>query len=129
MVALGLPFFAVSTTAPLLQRWFSYTDHALARDPYFLYAASNVGSLLALLSYPLIVEPLLPMREQTLAWSAGYSLLVCLMVACGIVTWRTGPPGVKLPAGQLTLERSSSPAPSVSRRLTWLARSFVYPPA
>ncbi|HKS37979.1 MAG TPA: hypothetical protein VJW76_12355, partial [Verrucomicrobiae bacterium] len=53
----GLPFFIVATSAPLLQRWFSTTRHRAAGDPYFLYAASNAGSLLALMSYPVLVEP------------------------------------------------------------------------
>ena len=53
----GLPFAVVSTTAPLLQRWFSRTGHPAAGDPYFLYGASNLGSMLALLGYPLVVEP------------------------------------------------------------------------
>src|SRR5262245_46089462 len=60
-LGVGVPFFAVAATAPLLQRWFSRTDHPAAADPYFLYAASNAGSLLALLSYPLLVEPNLPL--------------------------------------------------------------------
>src|SRR5262249_19374997 len=56
-VAIGLPFFAVSTSAPLLQKWFADTKHPAARDPYFLYGASNLGSLLALIAYPVLVEP------------------------------------------------------------------------
>src|SRR4051794_15697534 len=55
--AIGIPFFPVSTTAPLLQKWFSETGHPASKDPYFLYAASNFGSLLALLGYPFVVEP------------------------------------------------------------------------
>src|SRR5262249_51252435 len=55
--SVGVPFFVVSTSAPLLQKWFSGTSHPAARDPYFLYAASNLGSLLGLLSYPTLIEP------------------------------------------------------------------------
>ena len=65
VVAVGAPFFAVSTTSPLLQRWFAASGHRRAADPYFLYAASNPGSLLALLSYPLWLEPNLSSRRQT----------------------------------------------------------------
>jgi hypothetical protein len=54
------PVFVLSTTAPLLQKWFSSLEHASARDPYFLYAASNVGSMLALLGYPVMIEPISP---------------------------------------------------------------------
>ncbi len=77
-VSIGLPFFAVATSAPLLQRWFASTRHASARDPYFLYAASNAGSLLALLSYPLLVEPYLPLASQSQAWALGYGALLLL---------------------------------------------------
>src|SRR6516225_10117611 len=57
LVSVGLPFFVVSATAPLLQRWFASTDHPAAKDPYFLYAASNLGSMLALFGYIVTVEP------------------------------------------------------------------------
>src|SRR5438128_6024897 len=57
-VSIGLPFFALAANSPLLQAWFARTDHPAAKDPYFLYAASNVGSFLALLAYPTIIEPL-----------------------------------------------------------------------
>lgn len=83
----GLPFFVVSTSAPLLQRWFSNTDHPSARDPYFLYGASNLGSMLALLLYPLAVEPLLGLEDQTWVWTAGYVLFAALVGACAFVVW------------------------------------------
>jgi hypothetical protein len=63
-VAVGLPFFVVSTTSPLIQHWFSRTGHPHARDPYFLYRASNLGSALGLLSYPALIEPHLGLRAQ-----------------------------------------------------------------
>ncbi len=56
-MAVGLPYFVVSSTAPLLQSWLAATDHPDAGDPYFLYRASNIGSVLGLLAYPLLVEP------------------------------------------------------------------------
>ena len=62
--SIGLPFFALAATAPILQRWFADTDHPSAKDPYFLYAASNLGSLLALVMYPVIIEPTLRLRMQ-----------------------------------------------------------------
>ena len=70
--SIGLPFFAVSATAPLLQKWFAHTDHAAAGDPYFLYGASNLGSLAALLAYPVLIEPTLGLKAQGSAWTAGY---------------------------------------------------------
>jgi len=93
-VAIGLPFFVLSTTAPLLQKWFSWTDHPSAHDPYFLYAASNAGSMLALLGYPLAIEPWLPLRgnqafTQTILWSVGYGVLVVLIAVCAWFVART----------------------------------------
>ena len=61
---IGLPFFVLSTSASVFQHWLSRTDHPSARDPYFLYSASNLGCLLALASYPTVVEPLLTLRDQ-----------------------------------------------------------------
>ncbi len=81
----GLPFFVVSSSAPLLQRWFSATDHKDAADPYFLYAASNVGSLVSLLGYPLLIERVSTLDQQASAWSAGYVALVGMFIVCGAV--------------------------------------------
>src|SRR5438552_9589821 len=72
-VAVGLPFAVVSASAPLLQKWFASTGHPAARDPDFLYAASNLGSMLALLGYPFVIEPRLHLRvaewsSQTRLW-------------------------------------------------------------
>lgn len=88
--AVALPFVAVSTSAPLLQRWFSATDHPAARDPYFLYAASNAGSFTGLLAYPFLVEPSWNMATQARAWTAGYVLLVGLVLACGVTAFARG---------------------------------------
>ncbi|MFL6227258.1 MAG: hypothetical protein ACJ741_00610, partial [Pyrinomonadaceae bacterium] len=84
----GLPFFAVSTLGPLLQSWFGATRHKSARDPYFLYAASNAGSLVALLSYPLVIEPALTLRRQSHVWSLAYAALALLVAACAALFWR-----------------------------------------
>ena len=84
----GLPVFAISATAPLLQRWFADLDHAAAGDPYFLYAASNAGSLLALLAYPLLVEPALPLDRQAALWSGGYGALALGLVLCAVACRR-----------------------------------------
>jgi len=87
----GLPFFVVSTSAPLLQKWFATTGHPAAKDPYFLYGASNLGSLLALLLYPVAVEPTLLLREQAWTWAIGYILLGAFVAACAFLVWRTAP--------------------------------------
>jgi hypothetical protein len=80
---IGLPYFVLSTTGPLLQRWFSQTHAGVS--PYRLYALSNVGSLLALLSYPFVVEPALSRHAQAWGWSAG---LLFFVVVCGLCAWR-----------------------------------------
>lgn len=123
-VAVGLPFFAVSATSPLLQRWFAATGHRQAADPYFLYAASNIGSMAALLAYPSLVEPHLRLAQQTRFWMWGYVLLVVLVVACAVALWRT--------RGELQPENknpnSKTPTPKsipVLQRLRWVFLAFV----
>jgi hypothetical protein len=86
----GLPFFVLSTSAPLLQRWFGHSSHPDASDPYFLYGASNLGSMTALLAYPLLIEPYLTLTQQRMAWAAGYGVFVCLTLACATVPWKVG---------------------------------------
>ena len=63
-LSVGLPFFALSAHGPLLQAWFARSGHARAADPYFLYAASNIGSFAALLGYPLLIEPFVGLSMQ-----------------------------------------------------------------
>ena len=86
--SIGLPFFALAANAPLLQAWFARVGHPSGRDPYFLYAASNVGSFLALVSYPFLVEPLTRLGEQTRAWSLGFYGLIFLIALCGAFLWQ-----------------------------------------
>ncbi len=90
LCAVGLPFFVVSTTSPLLQQWFSSTDHPSARDPYFLSTASNSGSMLALVGYPVLVEPFLPLRNQAFNWAIGYGLYILLTGTCAVLLWKSG---------------------------------------
>lgn len=95
-VSVGLPFFVVSATSPLVQAWFHRAgeraggqgDDAAAQDPYFLYAASNAGSMAGLLAYPLIVEPTLRLRQQATWWAAGYAVLAATILACALATAR-----------------------------------------
>lgn len=88
LIIVGLPFFVVSTTAPLLQKWFSATGHAAAKDPYFLYGASNLGSMLGLLAYPTIIEPNLVLRNQALLFTGGFALLAVTVYACIGLVWK-----------------------------------------
>jgi hypothetical protein len=90
-LSVGVPFLVVSTSAPLLQKWFASTDHPAAKDPYFLYGASNFGSMLALLGYPAVVEPWLSLVDQRLLWCVGYGLLAVLVGACAVGLWRSAP--------------------------------------
>src|SRR5437899_3197217 len=69
LVSVGLPFFILSSTAPLMQRWFAESAHKGASDPYFLYAAGNAGSLCGLLAYPVLLEPLLRLHTHSVLWS------------------------------------------------------------
>jgi hypothetical protein len=94
----GLPFFVVSTTAPLMQKWFADTGHPEGRDPYFLYAASNLGSMLTLFAYPVIVEPFQALMLQGVLWMFGYAALAGLTVFCGYMVLR-GPVALAEAAG------------------------------
>jgi hypothetical protein len=117
-VAVGIPFFVVSTSAPLLQRWFAHTKHPSAKDPYFLYAASNAGSLISLLGYPILVEPSLGLANQGWVWAAGFVLLFILTAACGkaMLTW----------AGDPTKQAATpEPEPTAARKLRWMLLAFV----
>lgn len=87
--AVGLPYLLLATNAPLMQAWFS--RRRPDQSPYPLYALSNAGSLLALVSYPFLIEPTLPVTTQARLWSLGYVVLVAL-VACGAVTSLFGRP-------------------------------------
>lgn len=89
VMSIGLPFFALAANNPLLQAWFVRTGHPGGADPYFLYASSNVGSFLALLSYPVLIEPFLTLRWQNWIWTSGYGLLILLIAACGALLWRS----------------------------------------
>ncbi len=83
----GLPFFALAANGPMLQRWLSGTRHRGARDPYFLYAASNGGSVLGLLAYPLLLEPALALRDQGRVWAVGYAVAGALAAASAAALW------------------------------------------
>lgn len=86
-VSVGLPFFVLASSTPVLQRWFGDSGHRQAADPYFLYAASNVGSLAGLMAYPFAMEPLLRLSEQTRVWRYGYFGFVAMTIACAALVW------------------------------------------
>ena len=114
----GAVVFAISATAPLLQSWFSDLDHEYAGDPYFLYASSNAGSLLALLSYPFLVEPTLPLHQQAALWSWGFVILVAgIMLSGGVVLFSSR-------TAKLIAPQWAAP-PSWRERLKWIVLAFV----
>lgn len=116
-ICLGLPFFVLSATAPLLQKWFSHTGHTDAIDPYFLYSASNVGSMIALLGYPVVIEPALGLAQQSMAWAGGYALLAVLIAICAANAWRWRDAGMVLPAPALDATASATHWP---QRMRWM---------
>ena len=121
-VTVGLPFFMVSTTGPLLQRWFSTTDHPSAKDPYFLYAASNAGSMVGLLAYPVLMEPFLGRTQQSWTWTGLYGMLAVLVVTCATIMLKHQA-AVQAPQAH---EPVAGPQPNLWRtRLTWLVLAFT----
>jgi hypothetical protein len=112
--SIGPLFFIVSAQAPLMQRW--YALETSRGDPYPLYAASNLGSFAGLLSYPLIVEPLMTLQQQSWLWTAIYALLVLLVALCALT----------VPAHAVEAQpEETSPAPTVRRVLHWIALAAV----
>src|SRR5882724_10058285 len=120
-VSIGLPFFALSANGPLLQAWFTHTDHPAAKNPYFLYAASNFGSFLALISYPIAIEPFIRLGDQTWAWSAGFVVLIALVAACGAMLW-LAPAG---PPPDVATGSDEAAPPTLRDALIWMALAAV----
>ena len=89
-LSVGAPFAILSATAPLLQAWYARVrvGHADGQNPYVLYAASNLGSFLALLSYPILIEPLATLSGQRWGWSGGYVAFMLMVVALAFTVWR-----------------------------------------
>jgi hypothetical protein len=129
LMSVGLPFFVLSTSAAVLQKWYAATGDEGARDPYFLYAASNLGSFVALIAYPLVVERLLPLRLQAQLWTVGYAALAVMTIVCAVAAWRSGPAPSPVEG---PLARGASAADAVdgeaigwSRRGRWILLAFV----
>ena len=143
---IGLPFFVLSTTSPLLQRWFAELGET---DPYYLYAASNAGSMIALLGYPFIMEPNLAVGAQSRALHVGYAAYTVLLVVCAITTFTRrhpraieaaatpvppaagsefdfgGPPSLAPGERPTLLATPQTPYGRMSQRLTWIALAFA----
>src|SRR4051812_40390105 len=119
-VSIGLPFFALAANNPLLQAWFVRTGHPNGPDPYFLYASSNIGSFLALLSYPVLLEPMFTLRTQNLIWTSLYGVLILLIAGCGALLLRS-PANVAVEQSDIT----DAPAPPWALRLRWIFLAAV----
>ena len=129
VVAIGLPFCVVATTSPLMQAWFSRLDLPAAKNPYVLYVASNAGSMLALLSYPLLIEPQLPLGAQSRLWTFGYVVFALLSASCALVAWKSRersddgaePLVIADSLGTALALRTIGPG----RRMRWMLLAFV----
>jgi hypothetical protein len=131
LATVGGPYFMLSSTGPLMQKWFSHASSG--KSPYRLYALSNIGSLLALLSYPFAFEPWLTLRQQVVSWSGLYGIYVLLVTWCAARLWRsetavskesTRPTSSEAPALTVaqrhTEEDARIPRPSIGIMLLWL---------
>jgi spermidine synthase len=129
MLSLGIPFLLLSSTGPLVQQWFSAIRHSGSADPYFLYSASNVGSLLGLVSYPAIIEASLPLSGQAQAWAGGYALFIAFLAGCAWALWSSPLASPQIPPAF----DSSSPSETTGaitrspwgERMRWVALAFV----
>ena len=117
---IGLPFFVIAGIAPLLQIWFANTGHTRAVSPFFLYAASNTGSLFALLAYPTLIEPSFDLAGQARIWTGGYILLIILMAACFSLVEKT-----EVAAQTKENKGSDVPPPATRTILFWVAAAFL----
>lgn len=115
----GLPFFAISSAGPLLQGWFARTDHPRAHNPYFLYAASNAGSLIGLLAYPFVIERSFGLAEQRNNWLIGLSVFSVLAVFAALQSKRAV--SVEAPSGPREIDGSGN----WKQRGLWIFLAFV----
>lgn len=127
-VIAAAPICVMATTGPLLQKWFSMSNHRQAKDPYFLYAASNLGSFTGLLAYPLLLEPSLTLKQQATFWAFGYGVYAVVAALCGVMVLlkksNQAPESTEEPhtasASASTVEDRTSPW---IQRLKWLGLS------
>jgi hypothetical protein len=114
--SIGLPFAALSASAPLLQGWFAASGHPQASNPYVLYAASNLGSFAALIAYPIVIEPMLSLKDQSYLWSVGFAVLAVLIAAASLFIARR--PNIS------AIDSAAAPV-SVHDRLAWIGLAAI----
>src|SRR5262249_43634840 len=124
LVMIGAPFVVLAGTAPMLQALFAETGARSSHDPYFLYAASNLGSLGALVSYPTVIEPYLRVSDQSRLWTAGYVALIVLSAACAAVVFARSRTKCARQITQQPNDQGSIP-PTILTRLRWLLLAFA----
>ncbi|MBC6444769.1 MAG: fused MFS/spermidine synthase [Alphaproteobacteria bacterium GM202ARS2] len=126
VITIGLPFLMNAASAPLLQKWFSTTAHPHAHDPYFLYAASNAGSLLALILYVLLIEPELGLQQQSQWWMNGFIVLTLMVVAFAVLTRQSASVGGASQQAKDTPQKDKSDTPLTwENRLWWCLYAFI----
>ncbi len=116
----GGPFFILSGSAPMFQRWFSHSGHKDADNPYFLYGASNLGSMSSLLLYPILIEPFLTLHTQAATWAFGYGLLGLATACCAALVWNKSSHAVKENDTEVSEDKITN-----GRRLKWIILSFI----
>lgn len=119
-LGVAIPFTVIATSGPLIQRWFSWTGHARAHDPYFLYAAGNTGSIGGLLLYPFVVEPNLSVSQQSRWWMFGYWGAALLLASCAIWVLRS------MTESETEVAHAKSKAPVDWRQMGyWMMLAFI----
>ena len=121
-MSVGGPFFILAASAPMLQRWFAATKHKDADNPYFLYGASNLGSMSALLAYPFIIEPVLTLDGQSLSWSYGYGVLAILFAISYFSVFKGAASAQKSAAKK---DEKLDEVITWPRRLRWILLAFI----
>lgn len=130
-VSVGFPFFVLASGSPLIQKWFANTSHPVARDPYFLYAASNLGSIVGLIAYPTILEPYFSLADQSRSWFYGYLALIAFTSACIFCLWRFFFASARDDSPRLAEEANGdvswldSRDVTFARRIRWVVLSLV----
>jgi len=120
----AMPFLALSTLSPGLQRLFSYSHHKTANDPYYLYAASNLGSFFGLLAYPLLFEPLLGLQTQSELWMTGFGALFICVLLCAIVIFTSRKDLIGLKNDKVKYEEETETI-TWARRLKWVSLAAI----
>lgn len=123
VLAVGVPYLAVATASPLLQRWYASVGQSDSDEPWFLYVASNAGSLLGLLAFPFLIEPRFTTTGQERTWIIGFAVYAVGLVACSVLVRRraiAAPEGATADADATIVERITR-----LRALKWIAIAAV----